>query len=285
MTTTAVSNAATIARWNGAEARQWITHADRYDAMLGSFGSRALAAARLSPGDLVVDVGCGTGTTTLEAAWAVGRTGRVIGVDVSAPLLEVATRRVEDWRAAARVTLIRADAQTHPFLTGRADAVISRFGLMLFADPVEAFANLARALRAGGRLAFVTWQAADRNTWFSAPHAALAEHVPVAAPDDSGPCPFSLADPTRVHEILDRAGFDSVRLESLTERAVLGSDVDDVVTFYEDVHGAALRAALDAATVDRIVAGLRERLTPFLTPTGVRMPAAAWLVTATRASA
>jgi SAM-dependent methyltransferase len=280
-------NESTIARWNGDEARQWVTHADRFDAMLGSYGSRVLAAARLAPGDRVLDIGCGTGATVLDAAWAVGSSGRVVGVDVSAPLLDHARHRLAPFGLDERVTLIRADAQTHPFIPARADAVVSRFGLMLFADPDAAFANVARALRPNGRFAFVTWQGADRNAWFHLPHAALAEHVPapadtLGAASPTGPCPFSLADPARLHELLERAGLVEVRTESVVEPVWLGADPDDVMAFYDDAYGAGLRAALDAMTVERVIGTLREELAAFATPQGVFVPAAAWLVSATR---
>jgi SAM-dependent methyltransferase len=228
----------------------------------------------------VLDVGCGSGATTAAAAVAVGPTGRVTGVDVSAPLLAAARGRAERAGVADRVGLLTADAQTHDFEPASFDAVVSRFGLMLFDDPRAAFANLAGALRPGGRLAFVTWRGADANGWFAIPlrvlHAGLGT-VP-SAPD--GPCAFSLADPSWVVELIEASGLGRVRLEAVAAPVLVGDDPDDAVAFYDDAHGDALRAILDAPAVEVIRDRLRAELVRWQDADGVRVPASAWLVTA-----
>src|SRR5262245_44830547 len=169
------------------------------------------AAIRL--GERVLDVGCGCGDTTLELARRVGREGSVVGIDVSTPMLE---RALESVRAAefANVVLWNADAQMHTLPPAAFDLVYSRFGVMFFVDPAQAFTNLGRALRPGGRVSFVCWQALELNPWMAVPMAAAAREITFAArPGPEAPGPFSFADPDRVRRVLGKAGLADVTLE------------------------------------------------------------------------
>ena len=141
--------------WNGRPADVWVREAERFDSLLGPFGRRLLEASALEPGERVLDVGCGNGAVSLEAARAVGGSGSVTGIDLSAPMLEVARLRAEEQ--GVDVHFVRGDAQTASF-DEPFDLVVSRFGVMFFDDPEAAFGNLARATRPGGRLCFVCWQ-------------------------------------------------------------------------------------------------------------------------------
>jgi len=194
-------------RWNGIEGRAWVEHQPRYDAMLGSLGARALDAAVLHSGERVLDVGCGCGDTTIEAAWRVGPAGGVVGADRSALMLRRARERAAVL-GLRNAEFLLTDAQVHHFPAATYDAVISRFGLMLFADPDTAFARLARALRPGGRLSFVTWRGAMTNAWFTLPLGAAGEHVDLSTIDvPAGPGPFAFADPDLVRGVLRAAGL------------------------------------------------------------------------------
>jgi SAM-dependent methyltransferase len=267
-------------RSNGIEGRAWVEHQPRYDAMLGSLGARALDAAVLQPDHRVLDVGCGCGETTLEAAWRVGPAGGVVGADRSALMLRRARERAAVL-GLRNAEFLLTDAQVHRFPAATYDAVISRFGLMLFADPDAAFTRLARALRPGGRLSFVTWRGAMTNAWFTVPLAAAGEHVDlsqvVVAP---GPGPFAFADADLVRRILDRAGFVDVGLASIDEPVWVGQDPDDAAAFFEGANGHKLAAVGGDELLPQIVETLRELLVPFAGPAGVRLPASAWLVTA-----
>jgi SAM-dependent methyltransferase len=172
-----------------------------------------MARLPLAPGQSVLDVGCGCGQTLLQLADLVGPSGRVVGVDISPPMLARARER-----AAARpeISLVEADAQSYPLPPASFDAVYSRFGVMFFEDPRAAFANLSAALRPGGRLAFVCWQAIERNPWAAIPLAAVQRLQPTAtprAPPAGPPGPFSFADPDHVRAILSAAGFASIQLD------------------------------------------------------------------------
>lgn len=157
--------------WNGDSGQRWVADADRRDAVLGPVADALLAAARLQPGDTVLDLGCGCGATTLAAADLVAP-ANVVGLDLSGPMLELARQRTGTGAA----TFIQADAQTKTFDGERFDVAIGRSGTMFFDDPVAAFTNIATAVRPGGRLCLAAWQALDANEWLLVPGAVLLEH-------------------------------------------------------------------------------------------------------------
>ena len=225
-------NRAQQAYWETDGPRQYQQFGDTNEALLAPAGQAMLDAAELRPGERVLDVGCGFGTSTLEAAERVAPSGRVVGVDISAAMLRPARERI----AAAgvdNVELLRADAQAYAFETGSFDAVISRFGMMFFENPQAAFTNLARALRAGGRLVFVCPQDPLNNQWvvvaFGAAVAALGRAPDLGAP--GAPGPFAFADGDRLTQLLTGGGFRDVRLESLTRPFRIGRTISDAVGF------------------------------------------------------
>jgi SAM-dependent methyltransferase len=283
-----VSNEEMIRYWNEGAGAAWIAHQERLDAQLAPIGALVRERAEPVPGERVLDVGCGCGGSTLELAEAVGAAGRVVALDISGPMLERARRRAQEVGLDARIEFRLGDAQHAPLESGATDLVFSRFGVMFFADSVAAFANLRRALRMGGRLAFVCWQARERNPWMTAPALAAARHVafPPPPPPDA-PGPFAFGDRERVRGILGRAGFADVAFEAFEAPIALGGgDVEDAVELMMAVGpvGAALREAkAPAEQRARVVSAVREALAGFVTPRGVEAPAAAWIVTARNA--
>ncbi len=275
-------NAEQIRYWNERGA-QWVALADQLDALIGPLGRRAMDRAGIAPGQRVLDIGCGCGDTTGALAERVGPSGRVVGVDISAVMLERARTRAA---ALAQATFELRDAQSHRFPVATFDLLFSRFGVMFFADPTAAFANLRAALRPDGRLTFVCWQALADNPWMLVPLAAAAPHVTLPPPPAPGaPGPFSFADAERVRGILSNAGFVDVGLEAVRETLIVGGGgLDDAVAFALSGVGplaAAVREA-GAGVVPTVTAAVREALTPYATADGVRMPAAAWIVRAQR---
>jgi SAM-dependent methyltransferase len=249
--------------------------------MLSPFVAPLLDAAAIQAGDQVLDVGCGNGATSLAAARRAPE-GRVVGVDISGPMVERARRRAAD-EGIANVEFVHGDAQDHEF-SAEFDVMISRFGVMFFADPVAAFTNIATALRPGGRVAFVCWQALFANEWVAVPGAAL---IPIVGPPDmpppDAPGPFAFADRDRLHGILADAGFSNIDLEDVHLPALLGGGlpVDDAVAFLaEGGMGKRFLANADGPTTERALAAVRDALAAYETPDGVRLDSAAWLVRA-----
>lgn len=271
------ANTAQAQAWNGDEGQHWIANRDRYAAMHRQLTVRLLAAAAIEPGDTVLDIGCGCGGTAISAAER-ARPGRVVGVDLSEPMLAEARRQAAKDEL-ANVDFVAADVQVHPFPAAGFDVAVSHFGLTFFADPAAAFANIGAALRPGGRLAFLCWQEFRRNEFLTVPLGAVATHVPPPAPGGNGPGGFSLADPDLTRDLLTGAGFVDVTVESITERLRLG----DVVHYLLSTPAArSMAAAGDERTAAAVTDTLREALRPFQTDEGVHLGGAAWLVTARR---
>jgi SAM-dependent methyltransferase len=280
---TETPNAAQAEFWTQA-GPLWTSLKDRFDAQADEHGVRAIDALAPAPGERVVDVGCGTGTSTLQLAERVGAGGAVLGVDISPTMVESA-KGIAERAGAANVRYLVADAM----LVGvdeRFDALFSRFGLMFFADPAAAFANLGTWLRPGGRIGFTSWQSPQANPWASVPLRTVAEFVemPLSA-DPSSPGPFSLADPERVSALLEGAGYTDVTIAPHARDARIGADLADAVEFLCRLAPPVVE--LETRDPDAARA-LRERLSSELarwaTPTGVDVPSASWIVTARRPS-
>ncbi len=277
------SDADQIEFWNGPVAALWTAHQAAQDAMLAPLGERAMAAAAFAPGQRVLDVGCGCGGATLEIARRVGPAGRAIGIDVSAPMLARARERAAA-EPGSRASFETADAATRAFAPGAFDRIYSRFGVMFFADPTRAFENLRAAMGKGGRLAFVCWRSVKDNPWALAPIAAAGRHLPPMprlGPEDPGP--FSFKDPDRIRRILTGAGFEAPEVTPFDAGVSLGPDLDAAVPHAQELGPASLVIAQAPPDVrSRIAADLREALSEYLTPTGVTLDAATWIVTAGR---
>jgi SAM-dependent methyltransferase len=272
-------NAAQIEYWNAAAGETWAQYQEQLDRQIAPLGLEALRTLAPAKGEAVIDIGCGCGQTTLELASRVGKEGSVLGVDISAPMLDVARQRPLSG-AGLRPQFREVDAQSGDLGRAVFDAAFSRFGVMFFSDPVAAFSNIRRALKPRGRFGFVCWRPLDENAWLLAPLNAARPFLPAPAPvDPLAPGPFALADPDRVRSMLKDAGFATVAIEPFD--ALIGSgDVDSTLALTLKVGplGAALRE--NPQLKGNIGRTVREVLTQYVTPAGVMMPAAVWIVLA-----
>lgn len=221
----------------------WIELEDHLEKTAGDPGRRAMDELDLRPGHRVLDLGCGTGPTTVELARRVDPDGSVLGVDLTAEML-VRARQRADHEGVSNVRFEHADVQTHDLGTDAYDRAFSRFGVMFYADPVAAFSNIHKALKSGGALGFVCWQAVMANEWMLVPGMAVASvtGAPPAMPEPGQPGPFSLCDAERVRQVLGSAGFSDV--EVTPHNDVISAPESELL----DYAGTALRmgAARDA---------------------------------------
>jgi SAM-dependent methyltransferase len=278
---TAPPNADQATYWNGEESAHWIQAQDHHDAMLAPFTPHLLGGARIADTDEVLDVGCGCGATTLAAARE-ARRGHTFGIDLSGPMIEVATHRARD-QGVNNVRFEAADVQVHDFEPARFDRMISRFGIMFFDDPVAAFGNIARSLRSHGTAAFVCWQRLVDNPWLAIPGAAFASHAPApTASDPDAPGPFAFGDPHRIRRVLEQADFEQIGIEAVEEALLLGHTVDEAVSFLSQT-GMVRRmlATVDPPTRSRALGAAADALRPYESSAGLRLPSRSWLVTAT----
>ncbi len=268
--------------WNGDSGNRWVARADERDQVLAPVADALFAAAALTPGCRVLDLGCGCGATTLRAAALVGAAGSTTGIDLSEPMLDVARRRALDQRA--DTDLVHGDAQTYPFASGSVDVVIGRFGTMFFSDPVAAFANIATALRPGGRLVLATWQPLGANEWLLVPGAALLAHTHLPDQPPGGPGMFAQSDPDTVTTVLRDAGFTDIALEATEVTFVVGPTIDAAVEYLADSGPG--RLLLDAIPEgparEAALADVGAALVPHLHGSGVELRGGIWLVTARR---
>lgn len=252
-----------------------------YDAELRMHNEMLRRAYGIRPHDHVLDIGCGAGQTTRDAA-RLAVAGSVVGVDISAPLIERA-RRLTEAEGLHNVSFEQADAETHHFPAERLDVAISRFGTMFFGDPVAAFTNIARALRREGRLVMMVWQDHHRNEWSVAIQRALAGSADVPAAAPGAPDPFSLADPTTTERVLDRAGFGEATFTEVHEPVYYGPDVAAALEWvgaFSCVRAVLQR--LDPASTARAREHLLQTLAAHAGGDGVWFDSRAWIVTARR---
>ncbi len=205
-------NAAQWKNWNEVSGPKWVRAAAVMEQRLAPVNDLLLAHAAPRPGERVLEIGCGTGATTLLLAEAVGAAGSVLGVDISAPMLALAEARLADAKA-AQARLLAADAQIHPFPAAAFDLALSRFGVMFFAEPIAAFQNIAAALKPGGRLCFAAWAGIEANPHWQAPYAiALRALGPPKPRPARSPGPLAFSDPEYVREILAASGFAAITI-------------------------------------------------------------------------
>ncbi len=270
-------NEAEIANWNGPIGERWAAHQEMLDVRLRIFSPHLLAAAEITHGQRVLDIGCGCGDISIEVARAVGPSGHVVGLDVSRPMLARARERAKDH---PNIELVEHDATTYtasaPF-----DALVSRFGVMFFDDPTVAFTNLRRMTKPGGRISFVCWQPLADNEWASVPLSAVLRVLPPGEPPrPRAPGPFAFGEADYVDGVLKAAGWSAIELTPQSQPFGLGDTLDAAVEYATSMgpSARALRATDDDATRARARDMLRQTLAPFGPSFALR--SAVWVVTA-----
>ncbi len=274
-------NADQIAYWNGPGGQRWADRQEAQDILLAPIADILIEHARPKAGERVLDVGCGAGATTIAFGEQVGPTGYALGIDISEPMLARARQRAP---AGLAVEFVLADATVYPFDRASFDLLVSRFGVMFFADPVASFTNLRKALKPKGRLAFICWREPRENPWMMTPLQAVYKHVPKMPPvGPEEPGPFAFASEERVRRILGEAGFSDVAMEA--------HDISLDVAIGRGLE-AAVEGALQIGPANRALEGrpaevreaaknsIREALSPFVRGQLVLLPGSIWIVTA-----
>ncbi|ORA60376.1 class I SAM-dependent methyltransferase [Mycobacteroides franklinii] len=265
--------------WDGANGLFWSDRAERFDQGMAAYHNGLLDAAGIMKDSAVLDIGCGAGQVTCDAA-RIAQQGSVLGIDLSSTLLEVAGTRAltEELR---NVSFVQADAQVYDFGESRFDVAVSRHGTMFFGNPRAAFVNIARAIRPGGRFVQLVWQSVERNEGIRTFRTISAGGRELPCPPPETPNPFSLSDPTRVHQLLGAAGFVDIEMTEMHAPMFYGRDVDDAFDFIA-AHSASAFAALDDQTRGRALDRLRVNIAEHLTDQGVFYDAEQWLIQAQR---
>jgi len=275
------ANAEQIARWNDTAGRAWVETQETLDSVLAPFEALLVEAVAARKAQRVLDVGCGTGSTTLAIARQLGPKGMAVGVDVSAPMIALAKQRAA--RASAPPRFICADAQTHAFEPASFDMIVSRFGVMFFDDSVRAFANLRRAAAKGAHLHAIVWRSAADNPFMTTAEGAAAPflpQIPPRKPDEPGQ--FAFADKNRVHSILEKSGWSEIDIQPLDVTCTLPKrELKDYITRLGPL-GRVL-PQLDEQQRSKIIAAVRAAFDPYVHGKEVRFTAACWMVGASAA--
>lgn len=280
-----MSNAQQAAYWTEIGGVHWVNDQQLFDHMLAPFGIESRRVLAAQPGEHVLDVGCGTATTTLAIAAAVGPTGSVVGCDISPTMIDAARGRIKDM---PQVSLAIADVQTADLVQADPfDAVYSRFGVMFFAEPEAAFSNIAAAVRPGGRLVFVCWQHEDHNEWISLPARIMRTFTPEPVlPDPAAPGPFAFHDPNRIEQILSQAGWIDISIAPFSAPVVLGAGRGVDAALQQSMGtraGQGLREQVDEQTYQRAIEAVRAALAERASSDGVvSFTGSVWVVTANR---
>jgi SAM-dependent methyltransferase len=280
----ASANAAMRRYWNEIAGPRWVGRLGAQEARNVEVTALLLEAARLAPGERVLDVGCGPGATTLPYAAAVGPQGHVTGIDISEPMLAVARQRVAEQRL-TNITLVLADAQVHALPPESFDLLTSRFGVMFFADPTTAFRNLCSALRPGGRLVMAVWAAIEENVHRKVPYDIAVRHLGPPSPSPShAPGAEVFSDRDYFRGILAAAGFTDIAITPKRFHVIGGSaaSMAEHVALFGAVQRLMDEKGADNATRQAIIDETEAALAAYATPDGVRLPAMFLLATARR---
>ena len=274
------TNTEQLKAWDGGEGDYWAANANAYDAAIETYHHALLNLAAIAPDDAVLDIGCGTGQTTRDAA-RLAASGTALGIDLSSRMLEVARSRAEQ-EGVHNAAFIQGDAQIHPFEPASFDVALSRTGSMFFGDREAAHTNIARSLRPGGRLALAVWQPMSENEWFTSFVGALAAGRDLPAPPPDAPSPFAMSEPEQVGPLLESSGFEDVEFGELRAPMFFG---DTAARAHDFILGQLgwLVADLDETSRRAALAELLRTMQEHETDDGVQFGSAMWLISARRA--
>lgn len=274
-------NADQIAYWNGPGGQRWADRQEMQDILLAPVAELLVDRAHVKSAERAIDIGCGSGAVSIAVAEKVGQSGHVLGIDVSAPMLARARQVAPQGLP---VDFILADATIYPFERESVDLLISRFGVMFFAEPARSFGNLRKALKSSGRLAFACWREPRENPFFMTPLQAVYQHVaklPPLGPEDPGP--FSFASEQRVRRILSEAGFSAIEMEpcNLALDPAVGRGLEAAVRSALEI-GPAARALAEQppAVLAAAAQSIRDALALHVRGQSVPLDASIWIVTA-----
>ncbi|QLC26812.1 class I SAM-dependent methyltransferase [Parasphingopyxis algicola] len=264
--------------WNGAAGEAWVDAQALMDGMFAPIEALLVETVSADPARNVLDVGCGTGGTTLAMARAIGAQGRCTGIDISEPMIAAARARADT--EAVPADFICADAQTHPFEPGRFDRVVSRFGVMFFDDFTRAFANLRRAATDDARMRLIAWRSPEENPFMTAAERAAAPLLPDLPPrNPDEPGQFAFADRDRPHRFLKEAGWTGIDITPIDFRCTFPEPALERYLARLGPVGRVL-AGTDEATRAKVVAAVRPAFDPYVAESEVRFTAACWMIDA-----
>ena len=269
--------------WSGKGGDVWVQRQYELDITLAPLGEAALSKIDLTSCKHVLDVGCGTGRTTLDIATQLPVNSRVTGMDISVPMLEQAKSLATDEKV-ANIDFTMQDVQLEPLATNKYDAAFSRFGVMFFDDPKKAFLNIFNSLQKEADLAFVCWQSPANNPWHGVSATVLKEFLELPVPEIRAPSPFAFQEPDYIDEILTTAGFANITIEPMATKILwfANQNIDEAVFNFVSLNPVIAESikSIDSAIKDKLLQSLANAFKPFMTDEGLMFDSATWIVSA-----
>jgi SAM-dependent methyltransferase len=270
------SNTGQHAHWNGPAGQAYASSQEKRDRDHSGITKALMEWADARPGEHVLDIGCGAGTTTMMLAERVGPTGTVVGIDISGPMISLCRRRAAAAQSTAQ--FIEGDAEEHRFERPGFDLGFSQLGIMFFADPVAAFRNIRRGLKKRGRIAFACWRSPAEHLWASVPESAARPFLPPSPPaDHNAPGRYSLREADRIRQVLTGAGFYAIDMLKQDARTFAGATPEEAA---ESAMFQTSLAVVDEVTRNKVREAIAVRLAQEMAPDGIYLTSAAWLVRA-----
>ena len=267
--------------WNEKKGKIWISLEKNIEKMLGPLGDHAINTLKPKVGEKILDVGCGTGSTSLKLSKLVGKEGLITGIDISEPILGFAKKQANVKRI-KNIKFVLADAQNFQFSENNYDAVFSRFGIMFFEDPITAFKNIRKSLKDKGRLTFICWCSREENDWINLSSNIASQFLelpPKANPKDPGP--FALEDHRYIEEILINSGWKNIVIKNHGEKIIVGETLDSSAEFLSRMGPMSVPFEnANEQTKEKVISALKECYSKYLTPKGVEFHFSSWIVSA-----
>ena len=267
--------------WNEKKGEIWVSLESKIDKMLGPLGDQAIKILKPKVGEKIIDIGCGTGSTSQTLSKLVGESGIITGIDISKPILNFAHKQKENKKI-KNINFIQADAQNHQFSDLNYDAVFSRFGIMFFEDPISAFKNIKKSLSCNGRLAFVCWSKREDNDWINLSSNVASQFLelpPKANPKEPGP--FAFEDYFYIEEILTKSGWKNIKIKAYKQNIVIGKTLDYAADFLSRMGPMSVPFEnANEQTKEKVISALKECYSKYFTAKGVEFHFSSWIVSA-----
>ena len=267
--------------WNEKKGEIWVSLESKIDKMLGPLGDQAIKILKPKVGEKILDIGCGTGSTSQTLSKLVGESGIITGIDISKPILNFAQKQKENKKI-KNINFIQADAQNHQFSDLNFDAVFSRFGIMFFEDPISAFKNIKKSLSCNGRLTFVCWSKREDNDWINLSSNVASQFLelpPKANPKEPGP--FAFEDYFYIEEILTKSGWKNIKIKAYKQNIVIGKTLDYAADFLSRMGPMSVPFEnANEQTKEKVISALKECYSQYFTAKGVEFHFSSWIVSA-----
>ena len=267
--------------WNEKKGKIWVSLESNIDKMLGPLGHHAIKILNPKSGEKILDIGCGTGSTSQSLSKLVGENGLITGIDISEPILRFAKNQLDN-RNIKNIDFIQEDAQTFNLSNFNYDAIFSRFGIMFFEDPFFAFKNIKKSLNSRGRITFICWSNREENDWITLSSKVASQFLELPPKNNPRePGPFAFEEYSYIKEILTKSGWKNINIKNHKENIIVGKTLDHAAAFLSKMGPMSVPFEnSNEKTKAKVIEALKECYSKYLIPKGVEFHFSTWIVSA-----